>query len=386
MFPDSVPPWVPDPLQPISEWALSPAVLGVLSLASLLFFVGSILALPWLIARLPEDYFVDDDSPPSAVLRGERAAKLSRVVRNVVGVGLLLAGVAMLVLPGQGVLTIIVALGLIEFPGKRRTPAPPRFTPPRAFNAEQDPGPREQTTADPRARRKRCVMRRGAWRPQAFAWRPAARMLVGMRWVGCVCVCLAIGCSGGTGSGPPRPGSGGGSGTGATGGSGGTGNSSGTGGGGATNPGPAPKAKWVRLFGSTSADQAFGVARGAGSDVYVSGEFTGEADFGEGKVSSKGGRDAFLVKLDADGKTVWAKQFGTSAPDGSGDLAVDSKGNVIVVASVGGALDAGTGALPFGGDRDVAVIKVAPDGTLLWARSYGAGGFDVASSGGDWQR
>ncbi len=120
MFPLSVPPWVPGPVQPVAEWALSPAVLSVLSLASLIFFFGSILALPWLISRLPEDYFVDDDAPPSAVLRGERAAKLSRIVRNALGAVLLCAGVAMLVLPGQGVLTIIVALGLIEFPGKRR--------------------------------------------------------------------------------------------------------------------------------------------------------------------------------------------------------------------------------------------------------------------------
>ncbi len=120
MFPLSVPQWVPGPVQPIAEWAFSPPVLGVLSLASLVFFVGSILALPWLIARLPEDYFVDDDAPPSAVLRGECAAKFSRIVRNAIGIMLLCAGVAMLVLPGQGVLTIVVALGLIEFPGKRR--------------------------------------------------------------------------------------------------------------------------------------------------------------------------------------------------------------------------------------------------------------------------
>jgi hypothetical protein len=94
-------------------------VLGVASGLSLVLFVGSILALPWLVARLPEDYFAGDDAAPSAVLQRPSAVAASRLLRNVVGVALLLAGVVMLVLPGQGLLTIIVALGLIEFRGKR---------------------------------------------------------------------------------------------------------------------------------------------------------------------------------------------------------------------------------------------------------------------------
>lgn len=44
-------------------------------------------------------------------------------LKNVVGVLFLLAGIAMLVLPGQGVLTILIGLSLIDFPGKHRLEA-----------------------------------------------------------------------------------------------------------------------------------------------------------------------------------------------------------------------------------------------------------------------
>lgn len=81
-------------------------------------FLTSLLALPILVTRMRADYFVR----PRPVRR-ERAHPLLGIslflARNVLGGLLLLAGVAMLVLPGQGVLTILIALTLIDFPGKR---------------------------------------------------------------------------------------------------------------------------------------------------------------------------------------------------------------------------------------------------------------------------
>ena len=45
---------------------------------------------------------------------------LAKLLKNTAGVVFLTAGVAMLVLPGQGLLTILLGLMLINFPGKRR--------------------------------------------------------------------------------------------------------------------------------------------------------------------------------------------------------------------------------------------------------------------------
>ena len=88
-------------------------------------FVGGLLALPWLAARIPADYFLGDEPPPPVSRRTGRPRHpavvwLGFLARNAAGVTLILAGVAMLVLPGQGVLTILAGVILTDLPGKRR--------------------------------------------------------------------------------------------------------------------------------------------------------------------------------------------------------------------------------------------------------------------------
>ena len=85
-----------------------------LSLGSLLL---TVLLLPVLVAALPADYFTATRSE----LRHARTPGrwLLRIGKNLVGVVFVLAGIAMLVLPGQGLLTILIGLLLLDFPGKR---------------------------------------------------------------------------------------------------------------------------------------------------------------------------------------------------------------------------------------------------------------------------
>lgn len=91
--------------------------LWLLGVASVVMLVGSVVAIPVLIARLPADYFVGDAPPAN---RPHPALHVVLVVsRNVLGLVLLAAGIAMLFLPGQGLLTIAMALVLLDFPGKR---------------------------------------------------------------------------------------------------------------------------------------------------------------------------------------------------------------------------------------------------------------------------
>lgn len=92
---------------------------------SLFLFVGSLLMLPILVARIPADYFkarrlrvetqrITHQKPPHFLLRLGL-----KILKNVFGVLLLLAGIAMLLLPGQGIVTILLGLMLIDFPGKQ---------------------------------------------------------------------------------------------------------------------------------------------------------------------------------------------------------------------------------------------------------------------------
>lgn len=95
-------------------------LLGAIAAGSIFFFLIGALLGPVIIARLPEDYFRQESmSLRQKPGRGAQALFL-RVLRNIAGWPLLILGVLLLVLPGQGILTIIAALALMDFPMKRR--------------------------------------------------------------------------------------------------------------------------------------------------------------------------------------------------------------------------------------------------------------------------
>ena len=103
-----------------TESVLFAALLALAALSVVMFF-GSLAAIPVLLARMPADYFARSESPFTSWRRRHPVAGgVLLVARNVLGVVLLLAGMAMMVLPGQGIITVLVALTLLNFPGKRR--------------------------------------------------------------------------------------------------------------------------------------------------------------------------------------------------------------------------------------------------------------------------
>jgi len=96
-------------------------ILTVATGAMFVVFVGSLLLVPVIVTRIPHDYFAHHRRPPSRMAEQHRVVRIVfRVAKNVVGVLLMLAGVAMLVLPGQGLLSIFVGFLRLDFPGKYR--------------------------------------------------------------------------------------------------------------------------------------------------------------------------------------------------------------------------------------------------------------------------
>ena len=89
--------------------------------SSTVTFVASLVSVPWLVIRLPPDHFSlqrNRNQRPAVTHPLARLIWLS--LRNLAGVALILAGLLMLVLPGQGLLAIVAGLMLMSFPGKRR--------------------------------------------------------------------------------------------------------------------------------------------------------------------------------------------------------------------------------------------------------------------------
>jgi hypothetical protein len=96
-----------------------PTLTVVLATVSVASFIGSILLLHALVAAMPEDYFVDSKRHHSRFHHLHPILYVGlRVLKNGLGWLLIVAGIVMLVLPGQGLLTILVGLVLSDFPGK----------------------------------------------------------------------------------------------------------------------------------------------------------------------------------------------------------------------------------------------------------------------------
>jgi hypothetical protein len=93
-------------------------LLGWAALASLIMFLGTLVAVPLLVIALPHNYLIEQDMGLLRIPRLWRWPYL--LIKNGIGAGLVLAGAAMLVLPGQGLLTLVIGLSLMNFPGKRR--------------------------------------------------------------------------------------------------------------------------------------------------------------------------------------------------------------------------------------------------------------------------
>lgn len=98
-------------------------MLVVLTVASLVGFIGSLIAIPLILVRLPPDYF--DIRVPRHWMKDHHPVLrlVGLVLKNAVGLVFLFAGFAMLFLPGQGILTMLIGVSLLDFPGKRRLEA-----------------------------------------------------------------------------------------------------------------------------------------------------------------------------------------------------------------------------------------------------------------------
>ena len=105
----TVPSWITD----------NAGLFWAVGIASVVIFFASLLIMPALVIRIPVDYFTHAHRPESRFADRQPSIRLLILIaKNVLGGVLVLAGIAMLVLPGQGLLTIIVGFLLVDFPRK----------------------------------------------------------------------------------------------------------------------------------------------------------------------------------------------------------------------------------------------------------------------------
>ena len=137
---------------------------------------------------------------------------------------------------------------------------------------------------------------------------------------------------------------------------------------------------WSRTYGDDSQQQAFAVAVDGQGDLAVVGRVEGSIDFGAGKLEASGGGAAFVVKLDGDGQLKWSQALGGPANQGATDVAIDSRDRILVTGFYEGSVQLGHTVLPESGayEPSIFVSKLEPDGRFVWSRGIKVHGDQAA--------
>ena len=88
----------------------------------------------------------------------------------------------------------------------------------------------------------------------------------------------------------------------------------------------AGKLAWANTYGADREDIGFDIAADSAGNTVTTGWYQGSVDFGTGALASKGNKDVFALKLDAAGKTVWAKTWGDHDHDQGRAVSIDASG------------------------------------------------------------
>ena len=95
--------------------------LVVIGIASAVMFLLSLVIVPIIIVRIPDDYFRRSERKIHPWAKHHPILRCSLVIgKNILGLVLLIMGILMLVLPGQGLLTMLFGIALMDFPNKYR--------------------------------------------------------------------------------------------------------------------------------------------------------------------------------------------------------------------------------------------------------------------------
>jgi len=134
---------------------------------------------------------------------------------------------------------------------------------------------------------------------------------------------------------------------------------------------------WVRQIGGSGSEYCHqGIALDSYGDIYVTGHFEQSVTIGSSTLSSTGGMDVFIAKLDSGGNWLWARRAGGSAYDDMGlGIATDSASNCYVTGVFYGSADFGPTTLTTSGISDIFIVKLDGNGNWLWAKR--AGGIDT---------
>jgi hypothetical protein len=137
--------------------------------------------------------------------------------------------------------------------------------------------------------------------------------------------------------------------------------------------------EWAASSGGASEDQSRSIITDDAGFIYIVGYFSGIADFDPSgsvfNLSSNGGNDVFIQKLDPSSNFMWAKSFGGNGDDICNSVDINSSGDILLIGQYEGTVDFDpSGATAYSianGGSDVFIQKLDSNGDFVWVRSFG---------------
>lgn len=143
-------------------------------------------------------------------------------------------------------------------------------------------------------------------------------------------------------------------------------------------------------MGGPGDDRGSAIVTDTANNIYVTGYFSLAADFAPNRnkpanpLTSAGGKDIFVLKMNSSGNLVWAKRIGNTLDEESNSIALDAFGNLLVTGYYQGTVDfnpgVGLNSLTSVGGLDAFVLKLDTAGNFVWARSMGGTSNDIGNA------
>ena len=137
---------------------------------------------------------------------------------------------------------------------------------------------------------------------------------------------------------------------------------------------------WAKKAGGGITDYGNSIAIDSSGNSYITGYFQGTASFGKTTLTSGGDDDIFVAKLGSDGTWQWAKQAGGTSDDRGQSIATDSSGNSYVTGYFTGTATFGNTTLTSSGGYDIFLAKLDNNGNWLWVQRAGGTSDDRGNS------
>jgi hypothetical protein len=125
---------------------------------------------------------------------------------------------------------------------------------------------------------------------------------------------------------------------------------------------------WNTFLGSSASDSGYSIAVDDAGNIYVAG--TSTAAWGSPLRAFAGGTDAFVARLDADGRLIWNTFLGGRGNESVRTIRTDASGNVYLLGS--GSSGWGAPLRPFSGSTDAFVARLDRNGAFQWNTFLGS--------------